>query len=85
MISGIFQSFWVVRIYFFDHQRATGTRKNGDFPTTEKQANEIVEEMRETLEEEGFEVAADREIVALIAYLQRLGVDIEKGNQTAEN
>ncbi len=51
----------------------------------EKQANEIVEEMRGTLEEEGFEVAADREIVALIAYLQRLGVDIEKGNQTAEN
>jgi cytochrome c oxidase cbb3-type subunit I/II len=48
-----------------------------------KQANEIVEDMRESLEEEGFEVAADREIVALIAYLQRLGVDIEKG-QTAQ-
>lgn len=49
-----------------------------------KQANEIVEEMRETLEEEGFDVAPDREIVALIAYLQRLGVDIEK-KQITEN
>ena len=45
--------------------------------------NEVVAEMKESLEEEGFEVAPDREIVALIAYLQRLGVDIEKG-QTAE-
>ena len=43
------------------------------------QANEIVDDMRATLEEEGFEVEADREIVALIAYLQRLGVDIENG------
>ena len=34
---------------------------------------------QKTLEEEGFEVEADREIVALIAYLQRLGVDIENG------
>jgi len=50
-----------------------------------KQANEIVEDMRDQLEEEGFEVAPDREIVALIAYIQRLGVDIEKTNKTAEN
>ena len=42
-----------------------------------KQANEIVEEMRDLLEEDGFEVSPDREIVALIAYLQRLGRDIE--------
>ena len=42
-----------------------------------KQANEIVEDMRALLEEDGFEVAPDREIVALIAYLQRLGRDIE--------
>lgn len=48
-----------------------------------KQANEIAEDMRASLEEEGFEVSADKEIIALIAYLQRLGVDIEKG-QTAK-
>lgn len=48
-----------------------------------EQANEVAEDMRETLEEEGFEVAPERKIVALIAYLQRLGVDIEKG-KTAE-
>lgn len=49
-----------------------------------KQANEIVEDMRSLLEEDGFEVAADREIVALIAYLQRLGRDIESSHQTAK-
>jgi cytochrome c oxidase cbb3-type subunit I/II len=42
-----------------------------------KQANEIVEDMRPILEEDGFEVTADKEIIALIAYLQRLGRDIE--------
>lgn len=47
------------------------------------QANEVAENMRETLEAEGFEVSPDRKIVALIAYLQRLGVDIEK-DKTAE-
>ncbi len=49
-----------------------------------KQANEIVADMKDQLEEEGFEVEPDREVVALIAYLQRLGVDIEK-SKTAEN
>jgi cytochrome c oxidase cbb3-type subunit I/II len=49
-----------------------------------KQANEIVEDMRGQLEEEGFDIAPDREVVALIAYLQRLGADIEKTNETAE-
>lgn len=49
-----------------------------------KQANEIVEDMRGQLEEEGFDLSPDREVVALIAYLQRLGVDIEKTNETAE-
>ena len=48
-----------------------------------KQANEIIEDMRPVLEEDGFEVSPDKEIIALIAYLQRLGIDIEKG-QTAE-
>lgn len=48
-----------------------------------QQANEIVAEMQAILEDDGFEVAPDREIVALIAYLQRLGVDIEK-NQTVK-
>jgi cytochrome c oxidase cbb3-type subunit I/II len=55
-------------------------RANEDVMT---QANEIAENMRETLEAEGFEVAPERKIVALIAYLQRLGVDIEK-DKTAE-
>lgn len=49
-----------------------------------RQANEIVEDMRGLLEEDGFEVAPDREIVALIAYLQRLGRDIESADQTAK-
>lgn len=49
------------------------------------QANEIVEDMRPLLEEDGFEVAPDREIVALIAYLQRLGRDIENSHQTSKN
>lgn len=48
-----------------------------------KQANEIVEDMRALLEEDGFEVAPDREIIALIAYLQRLGRDIDT-KQTPE-
>ncbi len=43
------------------------------------QATDIAEGMREQLEEEGFEVAPNRKIIALIAYMQRLGVDIEKG------
>ena len=48
------------------------------------QANEIVDDMKELLEEEGFEVTPDKEIVALIAYLQRLGVDIERGSTIEE-
>jgi len=48
------------------------------------QANEMTEGMRNELEEEGFEVEPNRKIIALIAYMQRLGVDIEKG-RTAEN
>lgn len=46
----------------------------------EKQASEIAA----TLKADGIEVAPDQEIVALIAYLQRLGKDI-KGVNTAEN
>jgi len=42
-----------------------------------EQATEIVEDLRPTIEEEGFTVRPDDEIVALIAYLQRLGRDIE--------
>ncbi|MEM9676196.1 MAG: cbb3-type cytochrome c oxidase subunit II, partial [Bacteroidota bacterium] len=37
------------------------------------QSNEIVK----TLAESGIEVKKDREIIALIAYLQRLGTDIQ--------
>ena len=39
----------------------------------EKQANEITA----NLKKDGIETLADREIVALIAYLQRLGKDIK--------
>ena len=46
----------------------------------EKQANVIAE----GLKMEGYEVASDAEIVALIAYLQRLGKDI-KSEKTGEN
>ena len=45
----------------------------------EKQANEIIS----TLKADGIDVENDAEIIALIAYLQRLGRDI-KGEKTAE-
>lgn len=45
-----------------------------------RQAGEIAD----NLKADGIETARDAEIVALIAYLQRLGKDI-KGNKTAEN
>ncbi len=45
----------------------------------DKQANEIVA----TLKADGVEVSADAEIIALIAYLQRLGKDI-KGEKTSQ-
>ena len=44
----------------------------------EKQASEIAK----SLQTDGIEVADDAEIIALIAYLQRLGLDI-KGEKTA--
>jgi len=43
-----------------------------------KQANEIALD----LQQNGVPIEPDKEIIALIAYLQRLGTDI-KGNQTA--
>jgi cytochrome c oxidase cbb3-type subunit I/II len=52
------------------------TQANDDL---EKQAAEITS----SLTADGIEVANDAEIVALIAYLQRLGKDI-KGEKTAE-
>lgn len=45
------------------------------------EASAQAEMIRVSLEEAGFESEADREIIALIAYLQRLGTDIK---QTAE-
>jgi cytochrome c oxidase cbb3-type subunit I/II len=47
--------------------------KNAD-AEVQKQANEIAASLRK----EGIKVDSDREIVALIAYLQRLGTDIKK-------
>jgi cytochrome c oxidase cbb3-type subunit I/II len=46
----------------------------------EKQAAAITE----SLKKDGIEVASDAEIIAIIAYLQRLGTDI-KGDKTAPN
>ena len=54
----------------------------------EEQADEDLdfqaEEIVATLKADGIEVAPETEIIALIAYLQRLGKDI-KGEKTAEN
>jgi len=44
----------------------------------EEQAEEIAAELRELLPERADTIQADREIIALIAYLQRLGVDATK-------
>jgi cytochrome c oxidase cbb3-type subunit I/II len=53
----------------------------------EEIANEVLDvqanHIAESLKKDGVEVASDAEIVALIAYLQRLGQDI-KGERTAE-
>ncbi len=46
----------------------------------EKQAQQIAN----NLKADNIEVKSDREVIALIAYLQRLGVDITKENKTAE-
>ncbi|MEY2898659.1 MAG: cytochrome-c oxidase, cbb3-type subunit, partial [Bacteroidota bacterium] len=45
----------------------------------EKQAQQITN----NLKADNIEVKSDREVIALIAYLQRLGVDITKENKTA--
>ena len=47
----------------------------------EAQANEIAA----NLEKDGIKTKSDREIIALIAYLQRLGKDIKEENLQAEN
>jgi cytochrome c oxidase cbb3-type subunit I/II len=47
----------------------------------EKQANEITA----NLAKEKIEVKSNKEIVALIAYLQRLGKDIKVAGKTASN
>jgi cytochrome c oxidase cbb3-type subunit I/II len=48
-----------------------------------EQLDEQASKIAASLKADGVEVASDTEIVALIAYLQRLGQDI-KGEQTAE-
>ncbi len=47
----------------------------------EKQAKDIAA----VLKTEGVKVEPDKEVIALIAYLQRLGTDIKKGNSTVQN
>jgi len=39
------------------------------------------EKIAETLKKDGIEVSADKEIIAMIAYIQRLGVDISSGTE----
>ncbi len=46
--------------------------------------NEQANKIAEGLKKDGIEVKSDREIIAMIAYLQRLGTDI-KGNKTSQN
>ena len=46
--------------------------------------NEQANKIAAGLKKDGIEVKSDREIIALIAYLQRMGTDI-KGNKTAQN
>ena len=46
--------------------------------------NEQANKIANGLKKEGIDVKCDREIIALIAYLQRMGTDI-KGNKTAQN
>jgi cytochrome c oxidase cbb3-type subunit I/II len=49
-----------------------------------KDLNSQAEEIASGLTEEGYEVSPDKEIVALIAYLQRLGTDIKAQDQQNE-
>lgn len=51
----------------------------------EKDAMKQATKIAKTLKAEGVTVEADREIVALIAYLQRLGTDIKKKHNQASN
>jgi cytochrome c oxidase cbb3-type subunit I/II len=46
-----------------------------------KQANEIAEDLKKN----SVSVKSDKEVIAIIAYLQRLGTDITKNKMTAEN
>ncbi len=55
--------------------------QNGTF-YLHQQASVIAEELEGQLD--GVEVSADEEIVALIAYLQRLGIDIKASTEVAE-
>ena len=49
-----------------------------------KQAEEITARLNEEMKSEGIVAYSDREIIALIAYLQRLGTDIKANNQQAQ-
>ena len=49
----------------------------------EKQAAEITARLNEEMKSEGITATSDKEIIALIAYLQRLGTDIKLENATA--
>jgi cytochrome c oxidase cbb3-type subunit I/II len=49
-----------------------------------KQGQEIVDQLRKEKVQEVYPLAADDEIVALIAYLQRIGTDIKAKPQTAQ-
>ena len=48
------------------------------------QADKIASELKSQLPDRANEIQADREIIALIAYLQRLGTDIRKPAETAQ-
>ncbi len=65
--------------------RTLGVPYDEDFP--EKSIADLeaqAEKIAANLKEQGYEVSSDRQIVALIAYLQRLGTDIKGEKATTE-
>jgi cytochrome c oxidase cbb3-type subunit I/II len=65
--------------------RSIGVPYEGGY---EERANEDLDKqaatLSESLQKEGIEVAPEAEIIALIAYLQRLGKDIQAGKTAKE-
>ena len=59
--------------------------ENGYDKTANADLNKQAEEIAASLKKDNINVKSDKEIIAIIAYLQRLGTDISKDKQTAQN